>query len=157
MPDNNQIMPSDDKERKNIPIYSGFVQYFPNAITAIAKRSKRCNEQHNPGEPLHWAIDKSTEELDSLCRHMVNGVDQNIDDAVAVAWRAMANLERKLIGECRYTQRMESTGDQSADPSSNPKWCRFEWKCANISCIRGVGCAFDTRFPIKGETEDAKK
>ena len=107
------VIPDDNAERKAIPVYSGFIQYFPHAIAAIAKHPAICNEQHNPGAPLHWAIDKSTEELDSLCRHMLNGSDQNIEDAVAMAWRAIANLERKLTGECRYMDRMN--GNQTTE------------------------------------------
>lgn len=96
-------LPEDNDERKDIPVYSGFIAYFPNAIAAVAAHSKRCNDQHNPGEPLHWAKEKSKKELDSLCRHMLDGVDGDIGHATAMAWRAMANLERKLTGQCAYT------------------------------------------------------
>lgn len=90
------------EERKGIPIYSGFIKYFPRAIKAVARLSKIANDQHNPGEELHWAREKSMDELDALCRHMIDDVlgEETDTDGVAhitkVAWRAMANLERKL-------------------------------------------------------------
>ena len=48
------------------------------------------NEQHHPGTPLHWDKSKSGDEEDALIRHVVEG------DWDKVAWRALANLERRL-------------------------------------------------------------
>jgi hypothetical protein len=90
------------EERKCIPVYTGFIKYFPRAILAISKLSKVANDQHNPGEQLHWAKEKSTDELDALMRHMIDDVigDKEDTDGILhitkVAWRAMANLEREL-------------------------------------------------------------
>ena len=41
-------------------------------------------------------MDKSSDELDAMMRHILE------EDWEAVAWRAMANLERKLTGKCQY-------------------------------------------------------
>jgi hypothetical protein len=92
-------LPSDAVERKNIPIYSGFIAYFPHAMAEVAKLSKRGNDQHNPGCPLHWDRSKSGDELDALARHllgttMAENVEDELEDATAVAWRAMAHLEK---------------------------------------------------------------
>lgn len=90
------------QKRKNIPVYSGFIKYFPRAILAVAKLSKVANDQHNPGEPLHWAKEKSTDELDALMRHMIDDTLGEKTDTDGIlhftkcAWRAMANLEREL-------------------------------------------------------------
>ena len=84
------IMPEDAQARKELPLFSGCIKYFPDAILAVAKQSWVGNEQHNPGEPLHWAKDKSRDELDALMRHMIEG------DWTAVAWRALANLQRQI-------------------------------------------------------------
>jgi hypothetical protein len=93
-------LPTDANERKAIPVYSGFIAYFPLAIAAVAAHSLRSNEQHNPGQPLHWDKAKSQDEKDALCRHLIDGVgatpETDIVEATAVAWRAMANLERTL-------------------------------------------------------------
>lgn len=84
------ILPEDSAERKTYPVYSGFKQYFPDAIAAVAKRSYIGNEQHNPGAPLHWDRSKSGDELDALERHIID------EDWDCVAWRAMANLQKQL-------------------------------------------------------------
>jgi len=84
------VLGTDPKERKGIPIYSGVIAYFPRALAAVAKLSKAGNDQHNPGKPLHWDRSKSGDELDALMRHVVDG------DWDAVAWRALAHLEKEL-------------------------------------------------------------
>tara|TARA_E500000305_G_scaffold92393_1_gene80455 strand:+ start:132 stop:422 length:291 start_codon:yes stop_codon:yes gene_type:complete len=89
------FLPSDSQERKNIPVYSGFVAYFPRAMSAVAHHSWVGSEQHHPGTPVHWDKSKSQDELDAMMRHLLE------EDWVAVAWRAMANLERKLEDESR--------------------------------------------------------
>jgi hypothetical protein len=95
-------LPTDAKARKAIPVYSGFIKYFPRAIAAVAELSRIGNDQHNPGKPLHWDRSKSTDELDALMRHMLDdaqGVPVDTDEvlhATKMAWRAMANLEKTL-------------------------------------------------------------
>ncbi len=91
-------LPTDAAERKEYVIYSGFMTYFPHAIAAVSHMSYQGNLQHHPDKPLHWDMDKSSDELDALMRHMLE------DDWEAVAWRALANLERKLTGKCQYEQ-----------------------------------------------------
>lgn len=97
-------LPTDPKARKAIPIYSGFIKYFPRAICAVAELSRIGNDQHNPGKPLHWDRSKSGDEKDALMRHLI---DQTIDGdeaadedgvlhATKKAWRAMADLEKVL-------------------------------------------------------------
>lgn len=91
-------LPTDSTERKNTPIYSGCIAYFPLAIAAVSRLSKRGNDKHNPGEPLHWAREKSTDHKDCIARHLVD-IDvfddelQEYDEAAAVAWRALAYLQ----------------------------------------------------------------
>lgn len=90
------------EERKNTPIYSGVLMYFPLAIQYIAKVSKAGNDQHNPGKPLHWDRSKSGDELDALTRHLMEaGTDDTdgIKHSGKVAWRALANLQKELESE----------------------------------------------------------
>lgn len=95
-------LPSDDRRRKMIRAFQGFVMYFPDAVALVAYLSKVANDQHNPGERMHWAKEKSTEELDSLMNHLMDiaskgELSQDADgilDAIKVAWRANANLQR---------------------------------------------------------------
>jgi Domain of unknown function (DUF5664) len=91
--------------RKGGPIATGVMAYFPKALDLVARISKAGNDQHNPGEPMHWAREKSTDEADALARHLgdyLNGNDFDTDDQphlAKVAWRALALLERWADGE----------------------------------------------------------
>jgi hypothetical protein len=58
--------------RKAIPIFEGVVMYFPKALAAVAEVSYAGNQQHNPGEPLHWSRDKSTDQYNTALRHMMD-------------------------------------------------------------------------------------
>jgi len=97
-------LPSDAKERKLIPVFSGFIAYFPLAVAAVAELSRIGNEQHNPGQPLHWDRSKSRDELDAQMRHLldvaISGDTAQDDDGVLHltknAWRAMAKLQKAL-------------------------------------------------------------
>jgi hypothetical protein len=93
------LLPADAKARKAVPIYSGFIKYFPRAIAAVAHLSQVGNDQHNPGQPLHWDRSKSGDELDALMRHLLeaDGVDKDgVAHVVKCAWRAMAAAEKYL-------------------------------------------------------------
>lgn len=97
-------LPDDPKARKGIPIYSGFVAYFPRGMVAVARLSQIGNDQHNPGSPLHWDRSKSGDEKDALMRHLVDqaiqgdaaGDTDGVLHATKKAWRAMADLEKIL-------------------------------------------------------------
>jgi hypothetical protein len=96
------MIPVDSKERKDAPVFSGFCAYWPLAMVEVARLSKFGNDKHNPGEPLHWARDKSTDHGDCILRHQLE-YDKRDEfgfyHAVAVAWRAMCQLELLLEGE----------------------------------------------------------
>jgi phage tail protein X len=92
-------LPVSKGKRKMLPIYSGVLRYFPDALAAVAELSMLGNEQHNPGSPLHWDRSKSGDELDALCRHLVECGTTDTDGALhdtKVAWRALANLQKVL-------------------------------------------------------------
>ena len=97
-----QHITTDSAERKDIPISSGFLNYFPLAVAEVARLSKKGNDKHNPGEPLHWAKEKSNDHADCLARHLLEH-DKMDDDGfkhdVKVAWRAMALLQTRLESE----------------------------------------------------------
>ena len=90
------MIPTDPHVRKSTPVYSGVLKYFPDALCAVAECSLAGNQQHHPDKPLHWDMGKSTDELDAMMRHVID------EDWEQVAWRALANLERKLTGKCQY-------------------------------------------------------
>lgn len=93
-------------ERKGEPIHSGVLKYFPDAIAAIARVSVAGNEKHNPGQPLHWARGKSTDQMDAVIRHSLTAVKTDAEsgelDAAHLAWRALAELQ--LLEEARLAQ-----------------------------------------------------
>ena len=85
--------------RKQTPIFSGVLNYFPDAIREVAQCSFVGNEQHNPNTPLHWDRGKSGDELDALARHLLEAgtIDSDgIRHSAKVAWRALANLQKEI-------------------------------------------------------------
>lgn len=92
-------LPTAAAERKNIPIVTGFCDYFPDAIAAVAELSRVANEQHNPGQPLHWAREKSTDHADCIGRHLLERGTIDTDGqrhSAKLAWRALALLQTEI-------------------------------------------------------------
>jgi len=95
---------SEAQKRKDTPVFSGVLKYFPNALKEISKCSKAGNDQHHPDKPLHWDMDKSKDEYDALTRHLIDHTIDPVDtDGILhitkVAWRALAGLERHLTNK----------------------------------------------------------
>lgn len=97
----------DSTIRKNSPVFSGVLQYFPDAMMEISRHSKAGNDKHNPGQPLHWAKEKSKDHADCIARHLID-IGPNWDEcdpetgsyhATALAWRALALLQTLLEHE----------------------------------------------------------
>lgn len=101
-------LPTDSAVRKTYPLFEGLFGYFGAALGGVAHHSHKSNEKHNPGEPLHWSIDKSTDHADCVARHLLDLGDMLalakrggnppggtisgaiLDEANALAWRALA-------------------------------------------------------------------
>ena len=67
------ILPTDSKERKAIPVYTGFIKYFPRAIAQVAKISYTGGLQHGQTpETLFWDRTKSKDELDALMLSLIH-------------------------------------------------------------------------------------
>ena len=73
MKERRMALPTDAKERKDVPVATGFVDYFPDAMVAVAGLSRVGNDQHNPGKPLHWDRSKSGDEQTRLCATLSSG------------------------------------------------------------------------------------
>ena len=85
--------------RKQTPVFTGVLNYFPDAIRELARVSYVGNQQHNPDKPLHWDRSKSGDELDALSRHLLEAgtIDTDgIRHSAKVAWRALANLQKEI-------------------------------------------------------------
>lgn len=92
-------LPTDPAARKRLPVTTGFLDYFPDAAAAVAYVSVLGNEQHNPGQPLHWDRSKSTDQSDTIARHLLERGGFDVDGArhsAKLAWRAMANLQLEI-------------------------------------------------------------
>ena len=101
---------TDSAVRKDTPMYSGCLMYFPAALAGVAKHSKLGNDKHNPGQPLHHSRGKSADHDECIIRHLVDMgdlmavIERNKDEprytaaeveallteANALAWRALA-------------------------------------------------------------------
>lgn len=100
-------LPTDSAARKQYPLFSGPVCYFPDALAAVAYGCYAGNEKHHPGTPLHWDKSKSTDHYDCLMRHLFDHQTGTIYDVIEtadgrrfevlnlalVAWRALAGLQ----------------------------------------------------------------
>ena len=85
--------------RKETPIFTGVLNYFPDAIREVAKCSYAGQQQNNPDKPLAWDRSKSGDELDALSRHLLEAgtIDTDgIRHSAKVAWRALANLQKEI-------------------------------------------------------------
>ena len=96
------IFPESAAGRKERPVATGVLDYFPDSLVAVAQVSWAGNNQHNPGEPLHWAREKSSDEADALLRHFLQrgGIDSDgLRHSAKMAWRALALLQKELEAE----------------------------------------------------------
>lgn len=97
-------LPTDSEARKQIPMFSGCIKYFPAAIAGVAKISKAGNDKHNPGQELHHDRSKSLDHADCIIRHLADVADliaslergentnpeQILAEVSSLAWRALA-------------------------------------------------------------------
>lgn len=93
-------LPTGSAARKDIPLARGCLDYFPAALAAVAELSRKGNDKHNPGEPIHWARGKSTDHADCILRHLVDrgtiDPEDGMSHSVKIAWRALALLQEEL-------------------------------------------------------------
>lgn len=81
---------------------TGLLDYFPDALAAVANLSFKGNQKHNPGQALHWSRDKSADHADCIARHLTErgGFDpEGNRHSTQLAWRALANLQVELEKE----------------------------------------------------------
>lgn len=100
------FMSTDAATRKRQPLGTGVLAYFPDALALVAYVSRVGNDQHNPGQPLHWAKEKSRDEVDAMTRHLCDWFKgASVDAALSelgqlahlaqAAWRSLALLQRE--------------------------------------------------------------
>lgn len=93
---------TDKTERKESPIARGALDYFPDALAEVAHVSFVGNQQHNPGQEMHWAKEKSTDHADCILRHLIERGTVDTDKlrhSAKLAWRALALLQVEIEAE----------------------------------------------------------
>ena len=119
-------LPEDAQERKNVPVWTAFIKYFPHAIVAVAKHAANGSKQHHPNDPPWWDMSKSQDEMDALMRHALEGHHE------AVAWRAMANLEREILNGYRPNEPKPNEDDLPTEPLPFSEW--EAWQTSFYGC-----------------------
>ena len=94
------------EQRKQFPMATGLLDYFPDALAAVSHVSWNGNEKHNPGQPLHHARGKSMDHPDCVVRHMSTRAEKDPayrDDVCAEvyhlaqeSWRSLALLQEAM-------------------------------------------------------------
>lgn len=95
-------LPDGAAERKQFPMATGLLFYFPDALAAVSNVSWRGNNQHNPGKELHWDRSKSGDEADTAVRHLAQSGTLDTDGVrhtAKAAWRILALLQKEIEGE----------------------------------------------------------
>lgn len=86
-------------ERKEVAVARGLFAYFPDALALVARHSVRSNEKHNPGQPVRWSREKSSDHEDCIARHSLSvavdpdALDGDAPHILCRAWRALAALQ----------------------------------------------------------------
>ena len=118
--------------------------YFPDALLEVAHVSYVGNEQHNPGQELHWAKEKSTDEADACVRHLMKKGQRDKDGmrhSAKAAWRALANLQREIEAEAKIAKLREAWDDWNPQHSmicaSNGRWTGNGWHHSPQVCYAG--------------------
>lgn len=104
-----RLIEGDSKYRKEFPVCSGLIDYFPDACAEVARVSYLGNLKHNPGEEMHHARGKSMDHADCIARHLIerggfdvtviDGIEYKIRHTGSLAWRALALLQEELEQE----------------------------------------------------------
>lgn len=131
-------LPVEAKERNEFPMFDGLLAYFPAALAAVSRVSKIGNDQHNPGEPMHWARGKSTDHENKIVRHLLESGTLDTDGtrhSAKVAWRALALLQEELEREegapIPRNARLDVTSSQDAQLLSVKEILRQTVEVAN--------------------------
>lgn len=104
------------EERKQYPVFEGVIGYFRDAIFRKAHVSWVGNEQHNKGQPLHWARGKSTDQMDCIMRHALavdlsDMSDETEQHLASLSWRADAALQLYLERKYSITPPVNARSD----------------------------------------------
>lgn len=125
-------LPTDAKGREEWPIYDYLYGYFPDAFMAEVQVSWEGNKQHNPGQKMHWARDKSSDHMNKAMRHLDDyghGIKKDTDGCWHLAkaiWRLKARLQLDIEADRAASQPSTpvvptgTTDTEAAKPAPTP-------------------------------------
>lgn len=119
------MLPTDKTARKERPIARGVLDYFPDAIAEVARVSYVGNQQHNPGEEMHWARHKSHDHADCIARHLIDRGkldDDGMRHSAKTAWRALALLQIELEEAASQATPPQTDQERAFVGASNVLW-----------------------------------
>lgn len=149
--------PAADADRKALPVWTGVVRYFPSALLEVSKVSKAGNDQHNPGQPLHWAQGKSMNQTDTAMRHLLDadaceGTPDELAHLAQAAWRVLARLQLACQREgAPMAPGARAPGGDMAVTRETPQACSFgcDRDCVNAAPdFHGVSPGWDAPSTI---------
>jgi hypothetical protein len=85
--------------RKRQPLATGLLDYFPDALVAVAEVSYHGSRQQNPDQPTHWDRSVSQDEEDAAMRHFIQRGTLDKDGlrhSAKFVWRALAFLQKEI-------------------------------------------------------------
>jgi hypothetical protein len=135
------MLPTEDKDRKALPLYTFMFGYFVKAWLAVCAVAVAGNDQHNKGEPLHWARDKSMDQMNTAWRHQFDygmGVKKDTDGQWHLAkaiWRLSAQLQLDIEQEEREEQ--EDKDNMALVRAEIESWSKAEDFLASIPQFGG--------------------
>ena len=95
------LFPDNDKARKMLPIFKYLTRYFPKAHREVTKVCVVNNVRYSPGrEPsdLNWSRGKSTDQLGSAFRHMLeSAVDGKVFEDVPKDIAEITGIEKVYV------------------------------------------------------------
>jgi hypothetical protein len=98
-------LPTEDKARKSLPIFTFLTEYFPDAIIEMVNVCVAGNIQYNKDRApadIVWDRSKSTNQLDTAFRHLWDHKRGTVKDAdqmyhlAKTAWRVLAELQLQI-------------------------------------------------------------
>jgi hypothetical protein len=93
------LEPSELLDLKNTLVAARTMQRTLSRLAEVARVSKAGNDQHNPGQPLHWSRGKSTDFADTIARHLLERGAVDVDGqrhTAKAAWRILAMLQIEM-------------------------------------------------------------
>ncbi len=153
-------LPTDYDERKAIPLLTGVIDYFLDALAEVAKVSAAGNAQHNPeahaAGVMYWNRAKSQDEVNTMIRHASErgGFDTDgMRHSAKAAWRALANLQKELEAAYGFPPPRgciapELRGAQPAQPAQPEEYWHDDHECG-LHCLWPERCTPELRAAVR--------